>query len=213
MFAYCQNNPVMFSDPTGTIVISITTLILIGSIGLGVAAGGYTAYKEYQAGFNTWQIVGDSLCAGFAAFSIAYTGGMSLYQCYQNYCYLNAIAPVTHIGSAPSPATQLQSCADAANSEVAGNGPVAGTKKHGVFAQNVNDLGRSDLSTEVSYKNGAIVPYGTKGSVRFDVVQYSKSGTPIAAWDFKTGAAKLTGTRILEMHQKSGLSIPIFYVR
>jgi len=213
MFAYCGNNPVIFLDPAGTVAIAITTLILIGSAVVGAVAAGYTAYKEYKAGFDTVQIIGDSICSGFAAFSIIYTGGMSLYQCYQNYCYLNAITPVTHIGTTPSPAQQLQNCADSANAAVSGYGPVAGTKKHTEFAQNVNNLGRSDLATEVSYKNSAPVPYGTQGSVRFDVVQYNKSGLPMAAWDFKTGSATLTGNRILEMQRKSGLSIPIFPVR
>ena len=96
MYAYCLNNPVNSADPTGE--IAITTLILIGSAIIGAACAGYTAYKEYQAGYNTVRIVGDSVCAGVAGFSIVYTGGMSLYQCYQNYCYLNAITPVTDVG-------------------------------------------------------------------------------------------------------------------
>ena len=95
MFAYCLNNPVMGADPTGK--ITIATLILIGSAIVGAACSGYTAYKEYQAGLDTVQIIGDSICAGFAGFSIVYSGGMSLYQCYQNYCYLHGLTPVTEI--------------------------------------------------------------------------------------------------------------------
>ena len=209
MFAYCNNNPVNSFDPTGE--IAITTIILIAAIVAGVGFAGYTAYKEAEAGYDTAQIIGDSICNGVAAFSVVYTCGMSAYQCYQNYCYLNAITPVTDIGSSVS--TQLQQCADTANASVAGKGAVVGTKKHTIFATEVQKLGRNDLGTEVSYKNGLKVPYGTKGSIRFDVIQYNAKGEPIAAWDFKTGSACLTDDRIRQMQSKSGLSIPIYTVR
>ena len=204
MFAYCNNNPVPNSDPTGDILIS--TLILIGSAIVGAACAGYTAYKEAEAGIDTVQIVGDSLCAGFSAFFFVYSCGMSGYQCYQNYCYLNGLTPVTEIGSSASNVeAQLQVCADKANTSVAGKGPVVGTQKHAVFAEEVNALGNSNLRTEVSYKNGCEVPYGTKGSVRFDVMMYDDVGAPAQAWDFKTGAATLTTSRIAQMQSKSGL--------
>ena len=210
-FVYCHNSPTSLYDPTGE--IAVTTLILIGSICVGALSAGYTAYKEAEAGYSTGRIIGDSLCNGFAAFSIVYSGGLSLYQCYQNYCYLNAITPITNIGPSLDTTTQLQNCANFANANVSGSGPVAGTQKHTVFAQSVNELGRSDLFTEISYKNGIQVPYGTAGSIRFDVLQYNSSGTPIAAWDFKTGSAMLTDARIATMQEKSGLPIPIFFVR
>ena len=101
MFAFCNNNPVMGADPTGE--ITIATLILIGSAIVGAACAGYTAYKEYRAGFGAVRIIGDSICAGFAGFSIVYSGGMALYQCYQNYCYLNGITPVTEINLSTTP--------------------------------------------------------------------------------------------------------------
>ena len=100
MFAYCLNNPVMASDPTGE--IAITTLILIGSAAFGAVCAGYTAYKEYQAGFSTARIIGDSIVAGICGFNVAYTCGMSAYQCYQNFCYLNGLTPITNIGNVPS---------------------------------------------------------------------------------------------------------------
>ncbi len=97
MFAYCQNNPVNYQDPTGEIAIS--TIILIGSIVVGVLCAGTTAYVEYEAGVDTFQIVGDSICAGLTGFSIVYSGGMALYQCYQNYCYLSSLTSATSIGT------------------------------------------------------------------------------------------------------------------
>ena len=106
LFAYCNDNPVNMYDPNGE--MAITTLILIGSAVVGIAAGGYTAYVEYNAGFSWDKILYDSICVGFSAFSIAYTGGMSLYQCYQNYCYLNSLTPITEIGSRANTCTALQ---------------------------------------------------------------------------------------------------------
>jgi len=58
-FVYCGNNPVMYSDPTGEIAISITTLIIAGSIAslisgvanaLSVAGNGGTISDCIKAG-------------------------------------------------------------------------------------------------------------------------------------------------------------------
>ena len=107
----------------------------------------------------------------------------------------------------------LHHTANTANSKITGTGPVAGTQKHTAFATEVNALANNSLATEISYKNGEIVPYGTKGSIRFDVLQYNPQGVPIAAWDFKTGSATLTATRIEQMQTKSGLYIPIYVIK
>ena len=212
MFAYCNNNPVNFSDPAGE-SITIATIILIGSIVIGVACGGYTAYVEYNAGCDTVQIVGDSIVAGMSAFMLVYSMGMTAYQCYQNFCYLHGLTPMTQIGGQGNVTTQLQICANTANANVQGNGAVAGTHKHTAFASEVSNLGNSNLRTEVSYINGQEVPYGTKGSIRFDVIQFGPDGTPVAAWDLKTGAAVLTESRIEQMQAQSGLNIPIYMIK
>ena len=211
LFAYCFNNPVNYFDPTGE--IAVTTVILIASIVVGVAVAGYTAYVEYEAGCDTVQIIGDSICNGLAAFNIVYTAGMSLYQLYQNFCYLHGLTPVTEIGAQSNVSSQLQTCANTANATVPGNGAVAGTYKHTAFAAEVNKLGNSSLRTEVSFLNGAEVSYGTKGSIRFDVMQFDAKGVPVAAWDFKTGSATLTADRIAQMQSKSGLLIPIYIIK
>ena len=204
MFAYCNNNPVLYHDTDGT--IAITTLILVGSIIVGAVAAAYTAYTETKAGCDTAQIINDSLLNGLCAFSIVYSGGMMAYQCYQNFCYLNAMTPVTEVGpSSQTVEEQLQACADTANSSVSGNGPTVGTQKHKVFATEVDSLGNPALKTEVSYSGGREVAYGTRGSIRFDVMLFDEGGTPIQAWDFKTGSAVLTASRIEQMQTKSGL--------
>ena len=210
-FTYCNNNPVNSADPTGEIAIS--TLIFIGSVIFGAANAAYTAYVEYNLGCDLFQIIGDSIFSGMSAFCFFYSMGMSAYQYYQNYCYLNGRAPVTEIGGQTNVASQLQECANTANSTVSGNGPVAGTNKHTVFKNEVNNLGNSSLKTEVSYLNGQEVPYGTKGSIRFDVLQFDVSDIPVAAWDFKTGTATLTVSRINQMQARSGLNIPIYTVK
>ena len=52
-------------------------------------------------------------------------------------------------------------------------------------------------------------------SVRFDVILYGgeNGDIPIIAWDFKTGGAKLTTSRIEHMQRVSGLDIPIVELR
>ena len=59
---------------------------------------------------------------------------------------------------------------------------------------------------------GQEVRQGFSGSVRFDVVQY-KDDVPVMAWDFKTGQATLSQSRIDKMHSISGLDIPIIELK
>ena len=210
MFAYCENNPVNKEDPTGA--IALTTLILIGSAVFGVAAALYTGYEMRQAGYGWDDTIFYSLGAGICAFGTVYSLGLSAYELYVSCSYYYGYNPVTEIGG-QSTEQQLESCAAKANASVPGKGPTAGTKKHTAFADNVNNLGNNSLYTEQSYKDGHLVTYGTKGSIRFDVIQVDANGMPIAAWDFKTGGAVLTDSRIFQMQYKSGLSIPIRMIK
>jgi hypothetical protein len=84
--------------------------------------------------------------------------------------------------------TQLQKAANqAAGVAGEGQGPVYGTKVHSEFSK-INVEG---TTSEVSYKNGQVVPYGTKGSVRVDKVA-GDINKPSAIYDLKTGGAKVT---------------------
>jgi RHS repeat-associated protein len=50
LYAYCSNNPVMYVDPTGHFVISITTLLLSIALGAALGAGaafGAMVYEDY----------------------------------------------------------------------------------------------------------------------------------------------------------------------
>ena len=111
---------------------------------------------------------------------------------------------------------QLLAAADRAVATTGpGSGPVYGTRVHSAFADEIAALGRADLFTEVSYLHGRVVPYGTPGSVRLDVVEGSVLA-PRAIYDLKTGTAALTPGRISQIrsHLPDGFeNIPILEVR
>ncbi|MDL2218405.1 hypothetical protein LJC27_07065, partial [Christensenellaceae bacterium OttesenSCG-928-M15] len=110
---------------------------------------------------------------------------------------------------------KLEKIAKQADQNVAGSGTVPGTLKHSDFAKQVNSLKDSNLKTEVSYLNGQVVKYGTKGSVRLDVVEYGSKGEIISVYDLKTGTAGLTQSRITEIqsHIPNGSQVPVVEIR
>ena len=83
LYAYCNNNPVMYSDPTGE--IAITTAILIGmgigaAIGLGVGLGlglSNGARGLELAGYIVGGIASGIIAGGIIAASI-FTGGTAI---------------------------------------------------------------------------------------------------------------------------------------
>jgi hypothetical protein len=109
---------------------------------------------------------------------------------------------------------QLSAAANrAAQSVGPGSGPVYGTQVHTAFQAEVEALGQSGLRTEISYLNGAEVPYGTPGSVRIDVGQYGANGQIQAVFDLKTGGASLTPARIQQIQQAVGSGVPVTIIR
>ena len=57
LYAYCLNNPVMYVDPSGNMLIS--TIILLACIGVGVLAGAtYAGVTAYNDGARGWELVG-----------------------------------------------------------------------------------------------------------------------------------------------------------
>ena len=55
-----MNNPVMYADPSGHVVI--TTLIILGLIGVGSVVGGTVAgVNSYNNGKRGWELAGDIL--------------------------------------------------------------------------------------------------------------------------------------------------------
>lgn len=68
-----------------------------------------------------------------------------------------------------------------------------GTAVHKEFQNQIHLLKRQgiNVTSEVPYLNGIVVPYGTKGSVRADVV-VGDIHKPLGVYDLKTGVAKLS---------------------
>lgn len=112
-----------------------------------------------------------------------------------------------------STAQQLQEIANKANQTVPGQGTVPGTLKHSEFAKQVKELNNPLLQAEVTYKNGQLVTYGTKGGVRLDVVEYNVDGTIKAVYDLKTGKAGLTNSRIQEILNHLPNNAPVYEIR
>jgi len=74
--------------------------------------------------------------------------------------------------------------------------------------------GNPSLSTEISYLNGQVVPRGTPGSVRLDIVN-GPLNAPVSIFDLKTGSATLKPPRIeqIQSHIPGGASVPVSTVR
>lgn len=198
----------MFVDPSGKIVITVSTIILIGSIIIGTAAAGHTAYQSYKyTGNIDWQA---TITSGLSWGLMAYTLGMSAYSVYVDYCHYYGKTPISEVNFT-STQKFLQSSANSVKKTDTGH--VSGTQQHTEFKKIIDSSGKNNLKTEVSFKDGKEVPYGTKGSVRFDVVEYDKNGEIIAAYDLKTGSASLSQERIAEMQKHVGKDIPIFEIK
>ncbi len=101
-----------------------------------------------------------------------------------------------------------------------GDGPVAGTLKHGyadrLLTRYQSMFGDRGLSTEVRYLNGNLWRPGNPltGSVRLDVVE-GPLNNPRWVWDYKFGDSQLTPARISQIRAGAGLgsNVPVDEVR
>ena len=93
-----------------------------------------------------------------------------------------------------------------------GSGAAYGTAVHSEFGYLVEV--NTGLSTEVSYKGGLQVDYGTQGSVRVDVVE-GPIDAPTCCYDLKTGGAKLTPARTTQIQDElpGGSKVPVKEIR
>jgi len=106
----------------------------------------------------------------------------------------------------------LQNAANSVKSPVTGH--VSGTKQHSAFKSVVDSAKNDRLKTEISFKDGEVVPYGRKGSVRIDVLECDESGKIIAAYDLKTGSAKLNQKQIDAIRKNTGIfDLPVFEIK
>lgn len=111
------------------------------------------------------------------------------------------------LGKATDLASDLQKAANQALDIVGeGKGPVHGTKVHSEFGKMVDQI--DGVTSEISYKDGQVVPYGTKGSVRADAVA-GDVNNPSKIYDLKTGNAKLTDKNIQKYNQNVPNSPPV----
>ena len=94
-----------------------------------------------------------------------------------------------------------------------GRGPTHGTRVHAALEAEIKALNRPDLLAKISFKDGVVVPRGTPGSIRLDVVEVSSSGKVITVWDLKTGGAKLSIKRIGEIQQHLPNQAPVHEIR
>jgi RHS repeat-associated protein len=107
--------------------------------------------------------------------------------------------------------SKLQTTATEASATVGeGKGAVHGTKVHSEFGKLASEI--EGITTEVSYKDGQVVPYGTKGSVRADAVE-GDINAPTNIYDLKTGGAKLTDKNVSKYNEHVPGSPPVQEVR
>ena len=92
-YAYCGNNPTNAHDPSGNIAVS--TLIMIGSIVVGVIATSTAAALSYHyTGHINWN---DCLLFGVSWGLLAYSLGMSAYGIYLDFCKYYGMTPVEKV--------------------------------------------------------------------------------------------------------------------
>ena len=210
LFIYCGNDPVNHTDPNGH--IAITTLILIGSIIIGIIAASVTADDCIENGCGIGETIFYSSISGISTFLTAYTYGMSIYAFYVTYCECYGITPKTDVSLGGQKSStneniydaQVRNCAEKACKDISGSGHLVGTQKHTALKAEICSLNNPKVRAEVSFLNGREVDYGTKGSVRLDVVCFGDNGDIICAWDLKTGSAILTENRITQIIEVVG---------
>jgi hypothetical protein len=200
LYRYCGNDPVNMADDGGTDwfkktedglwigpilfnseVVSEglkTGLAAVGSaFSLGFWDGG--AYKD-QPGFETSTFFAE---IGRDCLITAATLGLG-----------EVVASVRA-------ARQVQQAANNAQRVVgAGRGAAYGTRVHTEFGRQVQQISRGRIRAKVSYRNGQVVPRGTRGSVRVDAVR-GRPERPKEIWDLKTGGARLTPQRIQQIRR------------
>ena len=71
LYAYCNNNPIMFTDETGTILLSI---LISAAIGAGISALSSIASQLLTTGEIDWGQVGISAAFGAVGGALAFTG-------------------------------------------------------------------------------------------------------------------------------------------
>ena len=254
-YTYCNNNPIILTDPDGNSPTIITGLIGAG-IG-GIVGGGIETVSQLikQGKISDWKAVGGSALQGFITGGAAgLTGGASLLATAATAGTANVVGGVvnrtiqgqrTTLGNVVSDATvgavfgaggkligtglrslfssiskratsKLTTLASQAIAKIgSGKGSVYGTKVHAAFSKLAAGLkiGGYEIRTEVSYLNGRIVKYGTKGSARIDAGLYNSKGELVQVFDLKTGGARLTSKQVQHIQAQTRKNVPVTEIR
>jgi RHS repeat-associated protein len=172
-----------------------------------------TAYQAYGSSVQQFGNIVNGLTGGSGQ-STAYQAG---YTASQIGAVLlgGELGELGEGGEVANTTEDLSTAAQRATQTVGpGSGPVYGTYVHSAFQSEVDALGNANLATEQSYLNGNLVPRGTPGSVRVDVVE-GPLNAPTAIYDLKTGSAQLTPARIQQIQANipGGNNVPVIQIR
>jgi RHS repeat-associated protein len=122
-----------------------------------------------------------------------------------------AVTTVAETTAGETTMSKLQGAANEASATVGeGSGALHGTKVHSEFNKLASDI--EGVSTEVSYKDGQVVPYGTKGPVRADAIEGNVEA-PTAIYDLKTGNAQLTPANVAKYDQNVPGTPPVNQIK
>ena len=74
-------------------------------------------------------------------------------------------------------------------------------------------IGKYQIKTELSYLDGKIVKYGTKGSARIDAGLFDSKGRLVAVFDLKTGGAKLTAKQVAHIQKQTRTNVQVIEIK
>jgi len=222
LYEYVRNNPLSQVDADGHVIWCQKCLDFAARVAGKIESGLRSARDTFREGF---QNLADQTAAGALAQSNNPYGGAELAIGAGAAAY-TPVVPEAEGGTISGTVTEVETEAttttslltglanDAVQNVGSGSGAAYGTAVHSAFADLVDATGNSNLSTEVSYKGGQVVPYGTSGSIRADVVE-GPVNAPTQIYDLKTGSAALTPSRVTQIQSNipGGSNVPVTQIK
>ena len=184
-----MQNPTDRVDPDGAAFFSyadwemMSNRSLLSPFNLGSIAGGYQGNTaDIQSGYYVWKNT----------------------QTYNEKWINSSYNTPPTSGNAATPEKLKKFATDAAKQYIANNpgkGAVYGTRGHTYVETLIKEQKWNNIGIEQSYKDKNSVAYGTKGSVRLDIVLFNSNHLPVYAIDLKFGFSPLTQKRIDEINK------------